>query len=74
MMKWLLVLTIIALVLVGCKNGFSEYTLEEKKAIIKKHDNEWRKRQICERRYREKPSLLLDCVSDIDDPDFERMY
>ncbi|HGJ5884380.1 hypothetical protein [Arsenophonus sp.] len=74
MMKWLLVLTLSSLILVGCKNGFSKYTLEEKKAIIKKHDNEWKRQRICERRYRENPSLLLDCVSDIDDSDFERMY
>ncbi|HGJ5856145.1 hypothetical protein [Arsenophonus nasoniae] len=30
------------LVLVGCKNGFSEYTPDERKAIMKEHDKQWR--------------------------------
>lgn len=72
-MKWLLVLTMIALILVGCKNGFSDYTLEEKKAIWKKHDSEARKMTMCKYRYKENPSLLLDCVSSVDDPDLERL-
>ncbi|MFS1537795.1 MAG: hypothetical protein ACL7BU_02845 [Candidatus Phlomobacter fragariae] len=73
MMKWLFLLTMGCLILVGCGNKFPIYTLEEKKALWKKHDSESRKLIICETKYKENPSLLLDCVNSIDDPDFERL-